>query len=350
MRTKSLKETFSRHEFFMVVAILVLGLVIQAQSGQFFDSNNLVDMLRASITPCTFAVGTYMVLVSGGIDLSFPAISALTSYIVVVSQINITPDDGGNVLVGYLMCLLIGGLFGALNGFLISYYKLPAMIVTLGTSNLYWGILFGPLKNLTFNLPENLNKWSRTYLLTVTNPKSDISATLPALAITTIIIIGLAWFIMNKTMIGRGLYAIGGNRDAASRVGFNVLALQTLVYAMAGGIAGIAGYNRVINTRILNTVFTDGTEMTIIAGVVLGGVRITGGVGTLSGAILGTVFLTILTNSLLLLGLSPYWANAATGIVIILGISLSSLQVFMERRKRIKRREQEQLLAKGEEA
>lgn len=350
MRKQSLKETFTRHEFIMVMAILVLGLVIQAQSGQFFDSNNLVDMLRASITPCTFAVGTYMVLIAGGIDLSFPAISALTSYIVVVGQINFSSSGEGNVLVGYLMCLAIGGLFGALNGFLIGYYRLPAMIVTLGTSNLFWGILFGPLKNLTFSLPDNLNKWSRMYLLTVTNPETEVSATLPALAITTVIVICISWFIMNKTMVGRGLYAIGGNRDAASRVGFNVLALQIFVYAFAGAVAGMAGYNRVITTRILNTVFTDGTEMTIIAGVVLGGVRITGGVGTLSGAILGTIFLTILTNSLLLLGLSPYWANAATGVVIIIGISLSSFQVIMERRKRINRNAQEQLQGKGEQA
>ena len=248
------------------------------------------------------------------------------------------------------MCLAIGGLFGALNGFLIGYYRLPAMIVTLGTSNLFWGILFGPLKNLTFSLPDNLNKWSRMYLLTVTNPETEVSATLPALAITTVIVICISWFIMNKTMVGRGLYAIGGNRDAASRVGFNVLALQIFVYAFAGAVAGMAGYNRVITTRILNTVFTDGTEMTIIAGVVLGGVRITGGVGTLSGAILGTIFLTILTNSLLLLGLSPYWANAATGVVIIIGISLSSFQVIMERRKRINRNAQEQLQGKGEQA
>lgn len=332
----------------MVLAIFVLGMIIQARSGQFFDSNNLVDMARASITPCTFAVGTYMVLASGGIDLSFPAISALTSYIVVVGQLQLDPGGDGNVLLGYVMCLIIGGLFGALNGFLISYYRLPAMIVTMGTSNLYWGILFGPLKNLTFNLPANLNKWSRTYLFTATNAETGISATLPALAITTIAIIILAWFLMNKTMVGRGLYAIGGNIDAASRVGFNVLLLQVLVYALAGGFAGIAGYNRVVTARILNTVFTDGTEMTIIAGVVLGGVRITGGVGTLGGALLGTVFLTILTNSLLLLGLSPYWANAATGIIIILGIGVTGLQVMMERKKRIKRNEEEQMRARGE--
>ena len=319
----------------MFLAILVLGLMIQYRSGRFFDANNLVDFLRAFIVPCTFAIGTYIVIVSGGIDISFPGLSALVSYVVVLLQLRAGPENA-SLLAGYVLCFLLGALLGSINGFLIGYYKLPSLIVTLGTVNLYWGILFGPLNNLTYPLPRPLMNWSRVFLFTVTNPSSGISASLPALFIIAFTLIPITWFIMYKTMIGRGIYAIGGNIDAASRVGFNVLALQVFVYAFSGGLAGLCGYNRIILTRILNPAIKAGTEMTIIAGVVLGGVRITGGVGTLSGALLGTIFLTILNNSLMLLGFSPYWADAATGVAIVIGISISTIQIIIERRKQIR--------------
>lgn len=331
-----LKTKLKSHEFFVLVAIVLLGLLIQMTSGQFFDSNNLVDILRACITPCTFALGTYVVIVSGGIDLSFLGISSIASYLVLVWQINNSAFQE-NIPLGYFLCFLIGIVLGAVNGFLIGYFKLPPLIVTLGTQNLFWGILFGPLDCITYPLPDSMIRWAQNYMITATNTASNISSSFPTLGIVVFILAALTWLLMSKTMIGRGIYAIGGNVESARRVGYNVLFLQIFTYAFAGGLAGVCGYNRAFMNRVLQVTFESGMEMTIIAGVVLGGVRITGGVGTLSGALLGTIFLTILDNSLLLLGLSAYWADAATGLAIVLGIGITAVQIKLERNKRVRR-------------
>ena len=332
MMKAAFAKKLKTHEFFILVAIVVLGLLIQFQSGHFFQPNNLVDMLRACITPCTFALGTYVVLIAGGIDLSFLGISSIASYLVIVWQIQTSMTET-NIALGYLLCFLIGVVLGCVNGVLVGFFKLNPLIVTLGTLNLYWGILFGPLDCITYVLPDPLIKWAQTYLFTATDSAGRVSSSLPMLALSVVVLAVITWFLMKKTMIGRGIYAVGGNADAAGRIGFNVLFLQVFAYAFAGGIAGIAGYNRAIINRVLQVSFESGMELTIIAGVVLGGVRITGGVGTLTGALLGTVFLTILNNSLLLLGFSTYWTDAATGFAIILGTGITAVQIIMERKK-----------------
>ena len=330
------KKVFASQQFLIAMAILLLAVLIQLRSGQFFVANNLVDLLRACITPCTFAIGTYMVIISGGIDVSFPGVSALSAYIVLLMQLKVNLS-GGNPVIGYLLCFLVGGAIGALSGFLIGHYRFPALIVTLGVSNIAWGILYGPLNNLTYPLPDGAMAWARTNLFSVKSSFTGGSTPIPALVLVVLGMIVLTSFIMNKTMLGRGIYAMGGNVDSASRVGFNVLALHIFVYAFAGGLAGIGGYNRLLLSKMLQTIDQSGYEMTIIAGVVLGGVRITGGMGTLSGALLGTIFLTILSNSLMMLGFSPYWANAVTGVVIILGISMTGIQKLLGKRHRTRK-------------
>lgn len=331
---KRVMAKMKSHEFFILAAILVLGVLIEIRSGQFFNAANIVDMLRACITPCMFALGTYVVIVAGGIDLSFLGISSIASYLVIVWQLNRSMTEC-NIPLGYVLCFVIGVALGAINGFLIGYFKLPALIVTLGTQNLFWGILFGPVDAITYVLPDPLIKWAQTYMISVSNAQA--SSNLPTLAISVVAMAAVTWFVMNKTMIGRGIYAIGGNADAAGRVGYKVVFLQIFAYAFAGGLAGIGGYNRAIMNRVLQVTFESGMEMTIIAGVVLGGVRITGGVGSLAGAILGTILLTILDNSLLLLGFSAYWADAATGLAIVLGIGITAIQIKLERNKRVRR-------------
>ncbi|MGI6669927.1 MAG: ABC transporter permease, partial [Acetivibrionales bacterium] len=291
------------------------------------------DMLRACIVPCMFCIGAYIVIVSGGIDLSFPAIASLSSYVVIVSQIK--SGLGGNINWGYFACFIFGALLGCLNGILIGYYKLPSLIVTLGVSNLYWGIMLGPLNCTQHPLPANLAAFARKFLFTVTDAKSGLSSPLHVSAIHLVIMVFITWIIMQKTMLGRGIYAIGGNIDAASRLGFNVLAHTMFVYAFVGGLAGMIGYTRNILSNHLTPIFESGTELNIIAGVVLGGVRISGGVGTLTGALFGTVFITVLSNSLLLMGVNSYWAEFATGLTILIGFSITAIQIVFEKKRKL---------------
>lgn len=333
MSIKRLKSIPKKREFYVLLAIIVLCLIIELRSGQFFTNKNIVDMVRACLIPCMFCIGTYMVIISGGIDLSFPAIASLSSYVVIVSQIK--NGFGGNIYWGYLACFIFGALLGCLNGFLIGYYKLPSLIVTLGVSNLYWGIMLGPLNCTQHPLPANLAAYARNYLFTVTDAKSGLSSPLHVSAIHLVVMAFITFLIMQKTMLGRGIYAIGGNADAASRLGFNVLANIMFVYAFVGGLAGMIGYTRNILSNHLTPIFESGTELDIIAGVVLGGVRISGGVGTLTGAILGTVFITILSNSLLLMGVNSYWAEFATGVAILVGFSITAVQIVIESKKKL---------------
>lgn len=319
---KNLKKALHSSEFYVALLIILFSIMVEVRSGQFFTGNNMVDLVRAFSVPAMFCVGELMILISGGVDCSFPAIASLSMFVVCKSfESTVT-----NPIIFFLVAALIGLLFGVFNGVIIGKYRFPALIVTLGTSSICWGIMRGVFKSREYPLCETLLKVGRAKILTATNPESGLSSDLPMLALLMVAILLIGWFILNKTMLGRGIYAIGGDMTAAKRAGFNVFKTTVFIYGFSGMLAGIVGVARACMLQAVHPNNLEGLEMTVIASCVLGGVSLTGGKGTILQACLGTILITIVSNSLILLGIDTHWQNVVTGLIIIVGTAVTAIQ------------------------
>ncbi len=307
-------------EVVLTVAIAVLCIAIQLRSGQFFTNNNIVDLIRALIVPAMFALGAMLALISGGTDVSAPAIASLSMYLVSKWLLHFQ----GSVVVLFLIGGAIGLVLGALNGYLVGKFKFTTLIVTLGTASLYTGILQGVFAAHEHPIPEPMYALGKAKLFTAINKVSGLTSAMPITIFFLIALVLFMWILMNKTMLGRGIYAIGGDEVSAQRAGFNVFAIQMFIYMFVGFLAGVSGVTRA--TMMLNCHPTNlnGMELTAIAACVLGGVRVQGGKGSILGTMLGISLVIIVANSLILLGVSTYYQKIFTGLIILLGTAASA--------------------------
>lgn len=319
-----------RSEPYVLAAIVVLSILIQARSGQFFTGNNLVDLARALIVPGLFSVGCMMVIVSGGIDVSFTAIASLAMY--VTDRILLSSAYSGNVVLAYAMSAGFGLLMGALNGVLIGFLRLPTLVVTLGTSSLFTGIMYGAFAASASDVPPAIVAHGKETLFTAVNPESGLTSNMPSQVLILVAVLALVFLLLRYTMLGRGIYAIGGDEAAAERAGFSVPWIKMFLYSFVGVLAGITGIARISMIAYADPSTMLGMELTVIAAVVLGGTRVTGGLGTLTGTIFGVTLMTVLANSLILIGIPTYWSRVFTGAVIIIGTGVTARQIRSGRR------------------
>lgn len=323
---KKLKRLAGRNELYIFLIIAALGILIQVRSGQFFTGNNLVDIASAMIVPGIFAVGAFMVLISGGIDVSFPALASLTAF----ATTKFLLDQGyqGGVWLPLLIALGIGAVLGAFNGLFIGVFNLNAMIITLGASSVFKGFMQGTLQSKQLAvIPAGMKKFGTSALFTATNSTSGLSSRMSVAFLVLIAVVIFAWFLLNKTYFGRGIYAIGGNPASAKAAGFNVKRTKFLLYVIVGMISAVAGIIRVCMMQQCHPTNMLGMEMNIIAGVVLGGTAITGGAGTLTGCMLGTLLIVLVENSMILIGVPTTWKAVFTGALIVIGTGVSAMQV-----------------------
>ena len=323
---KKFKKMLGQTETYVFLIIVLIALVIQARSGQFFTGNNIVDLVSALIVPGMFACGAFMVLVSGGTDVSFPALASLCAY--ATTKLFLDMNYGGSVLLPLLVAVVLGALLGAFNGYFIGYMNMNVLIVTLGTSSIFKGIMQGALdsKQLAV-IPEGMRSFGTTALLTAYNSDMTLKSVLPMTFLVFVVVVIAVWFIMSKTYFGRGIYAIGGNPAAAKAAGFNVKRTKLFTYTIVGAISALAGMMRVCMMQQCHPTNMLGMEMNIIAGVVLGGTAITGGAGTMFGTILGTFLIVMVENSMILLGIPTTWKSVFVGAVIVIGTAVSAMQV-----------------------
>lgn len=317
-----MKRMMKRTEFYVAIILVAFCLLVQIRSGQFFTPNNIVDLLRSLTIPMMFCIGEMMVLISGGVDCSFPAIASLSMYFVC------TKLDGAfdNPVPYFIIAMVLGVLMGALNGLIVAKYKFPAMIVTLGSSALWIGVMQGLLGSSEYPLTRALYRLGEATILTGTNATTGFSSNLPVHFVFAVILVFIGWFILNKTMLGRGIYAVGGDEVAAARAGFNVFMTRMFIFMFSGAMAGFIGVCRASMMLAVNPNNMIGMEMDVIAACVLGGVSLVGGRGTVLGAVLGTALMTLVSNSLILLGVPTVWARVFTGLIIIIGTGVSAVQ------------------------
>lgn len=323
---KKLKKITKRSEFYVFVIILILSFVIQLRSGQFYTNNNIVDITRSMIVPLIYALCAFLAFISTGPDVSFPLIAALSSYLAI--QLTYKLGYNGPWILVYVFGMLFGAIMGAVNGFIIVKYKFPSLIVTLGTSSIFSGLLLGAFEAQRLDLPEPLARFGSKILLSVKNPVSGLGAALPMTFLIVVVLYIIAYFVLNYTLVGRGVFAIGGDEVSAERAGFNVKGIRFGIFVINGMLAAICGLTYAVNSmRYLPTEYA-GAEMNVIAAIILGGTRMNGGVGSLTGCVLGTLLLTMVTNSLILLGVNVYWQKAFIGAIIILGTAITVMQSY----------------------
>ncbi len=323
--SRRIKKAFRSNEPYILIIIIILGIFIQIRSGQFFTGNNIVDLLSALIVPGLFAIAEFLALISGGIDVSFPALASLSAY--ATTKMLLDMGYEGNVIAAFAIALLIGAVLGAINGFFIGYLNLNAMIVTLGTASIFQGFMQGALRaNQLSVIPSGMKAFGTASFITATNKVNGLSSILPYTFIILVVVCAVMFYLFRYTIFGRGIYAIGGNAQSAHTAGFHVERTKFLIYIIIGMIASAAGICRVCMMQQCHPTNMLGMEMNIIAGVVLGGVALTGGAGTLTGCILGTFLIILVENSMILLGIPTTWSDVFVGLVIVIGVSLTALQ------------------------
>jgi Ribose/xylose/arabinose/galactoside ABC-type transport systems, permease components len=204
-------------------------------------------------------------------------------------------------------------------------FHFPSLIVTLATSAIFSGILFGVFEAGRTDLPDTLYNFGQSALLSVKNPQSGLGSTLPSAFLVMIGLYVLVYLVLNHTMVGRGVFALGGDEISAERAGFNTKLIRFGVFTASGALAAIAGVcYTAMSLRYAPAEYAGG-EMVVIAAVILGGTRMSGGVGTLTGCLLGTLLLTMVTNSLILVGIPVYFQKMFIGLFIIAGTAISAL-------------------------
>jgi simple sugar transport system permease protein len=314
---------FRRNETLVALFIVALSLLIGLINPTFFTIANAFDLLRSCIVIGIFAMGVLIVIVSGGIDVSFTAIGIFALYSTVKLMKGYAPD--APIWIGFISAAIIGLGLGLINGFFIAKFKLPTLIVTLGTLSMFQGFLLFVIGNrIIRDVPPSLTAFARSSLVSL--PSARGTAVLHPALLITIAVILVVFFLLNYTMLGRGIYALGGSREAAERAGFNVVRTQYFIYAFVGVLSGIAGMTFGSLARQANPQDLVGTELSVIAAVVLGGAQLTGGKGTVIGTILGVILVTIANNSLILIGMPTVWQRVVIGAIILIGTGLPALQ------------------------
>lgn len=323
---KTVRKIAGRNEFYIALVFIALCLVIQVRSGQFFTPNNIVDLLSAMVVPGIFAIGEFMVIVSGGFDVSFPALASLTGF--ATTKMLLDVGWSGGIWLPILITIVIGALLGAFNGLFIGYFELPAMIVTLGTSSVFKGFMQGTLasKQLAV-IPTCMKDFGTSALFIAKNQQSGLTSRMPTTFLVLIAVIIISYILLNRTMFGRGIYAIGGNAVSAHRAGFNVKRTRFIMLVFVGMISALAGMCRICMMQQMHPTNMLGMEMNIIAGVVLGGTAIVGGSGTLFGCLLGTALIVTVENSMILIGIPTVWKDVFVGALIVIGTGISAMQV-----------------------
>jgi simple sugar transport system permease protein len=320
----NIKKLLLRNETALIIAIVVLSLIIGIKSPEFFTLANLFDIFRSSFVQLIFALGVLIVIISGGIDISFPAVGIFAGYtaVVLLQRFEWNPE---NLLLPIALAIIIGTILGAINSIAIATFGIPTLIATLGTSGIFRGLMLTFIgSSFISDIPVALDKFATADLLKI-QPEEGTLARLHVLIIPVAILTILVSLLLTRTMFGRSVYALGGGVEATRRLGISVKRTQAKIYMLVGGLSGLAGILYVSLQRKANPYDLAGSELDIIAAVVLGGASIMGGYGTVFGTVLGVLLISLIKGNLILLGVSGSWQRAAVGALLLIGITVQAL-------------------------
>jgi ribose transport system permease protein len=305
-------------ELNILIALVLLCLLLTFLSPVFFTSNNVLGVARAFSLTAVAAIGQTMVIITGGIDLSAGSIIGLSSLSTGILLVNGWPS-----VLAIIAGLAVGTAFGACNGLLITRVGLPPFIATLGTLSIGRGLIYVITQGYPVTAPRDqlLLQIGQGYLGQVPMP-----------VIIMIVVTIVATVFLSRSTLGRYIYAVGGNEEAARLAGINVNRVKMFVYTMSGFLASVSGI--ILLSRLVSAQPTAGLgqELPVIAASIIGGTSLIGGEGTALGAVLGAAIVGVLENGIVLLGINTYAQQVVTGAVILLAVGLDIWQKRRERR------------------
>jgi rhamnose transport system permease protein len=291
------------------IFILILVFAVTLRAPSFLTADNFSDILLNISILAIVALAQTMVIITHGIDLSVSSMIGLVAMMVAffVKQYPETP-----VIFSVLLGMGLGSVLGTFNGLIISHGNVPPIIATLGTLSIYRGLVFfysqGTWIN-SFELPKNFKMLSKGTPLG-----------LPNMVIVAILVALVVFYFLNHTRAGRDIYAVGTNPDAAQFAGISKQRVIFMVYLLSGLLAGLSAVLWASRFESAQTNTASGFELQTVAAAVVGGVSISGGVGTVPGVLLGALLLGIIQNSLTLIRISPFWQLAAQGLLILIAV------------------------------
>ena len=305
---------------FGVLVVMVLGL--WASTDSFMTLANLTSLLNNNAVNLIWAAGLLVVLIAGGIDISFAVAASVVQY--VAAQI-FGAIGGANWAIGLVIAALLGIGLGLINAALIHGFRVISIVITIATFNAFFGLLmfFTRGRNI-YDLPD---WWTDRIFIFEHQSASGTWSELNLAVAVMIACVAATAILIRWTNIGRQLYAFGDNPEGARRAGVNIALMQIVAFGWMGMMAGIGGLMQVNIAKevIPNALY--GRELEVLAAVVLGGARLGGGRGSIIGCILGVMFVAITQNGLNLLGISPFAFQMIIGAAILIAISSSNLSL-----------------------
>jgi ribose transport system permease protein len=306
-----------------VIALVLLGAYLSIATPHFLKIDNLANITRQSAITAILAVGQTLVILSSGIDLSVGAVAAISASaaaVLMTQRITVLGVIIGplNFELGLLVALIIGAVCGAINGLIITRGRIPDFIATLGTLTIFQGIaliITGGLPVPSHITATELKGYLPHQMIWM--GAGDIGG-IPAAGIIAVVIVVLGWLLLRYTVLGRAVFAVGGNREAARVSGINIDRTKVAVYLLSGLIAAIAGFVLAGRMNSSNALMAGEENLRSIAAVVIGGTNLFGGEGGVIGSLIGAFIMGELGNGLNLLNVSAFWQRIVQGLVIIL--------------------------------
>ncbi|MDR1797639.1 MAG: ABC transporter permease [Clostridiales Family XIII bacterium] len=291
----------------LLIALFVICGILSFLSPVFFSSNNIMNILRQASPNLIAATGMALIILSGEIDLSVGSLQAFAGVLGVMAM-----NRTGSIFMGVVVTLAVGCGAGFFNGFLVTKLKLNSLIATLGTMAIFRGVIM--VITQAVSQPIRVKGFSEIGMGSI--------GIFPIPLLIAILLILFFYFVLNNTIFGRYIYAVGGNKDASTLAGLSVTRIKLMVFVVGNILFAVSA---VILTSRLDSgqpIAGSGMEMTVIAAVILGGVSLSGGSGSLIGAIIGVLILNVLQNGLVLMDVNTFYHDIVRGVVIIVAVYL----------------------------
>lgn len=297
----------------VLIVTILMTVIVQLLTGHFYTAYNLSTFSRSASFTIIIGFAQTLVLLLGGIDLSVASVAGLCSMIFAM----LTTVGGVNPFLSIAIALMAGVALGAINGIFICSLNLTPFIVTLATSALYKGIIYVATKGIPLTgIPESVTIIGQGTLFGI----------IPYPAIIMVILAVILIYMLRYTSFGRHIYAVGGNEHAAKIVGIQINKTKMAVYALTGFISALAGILMVLRLGSSQVNIGENWAMPSITAGVLGGTSMNGGSGGIGGTIVGGLLMSVISFSISLLGISSYWDQIVTGVVVLIAVAIDAIR------------------------
>lgn len=301
-------------ELALLIVLVVIFVFFSIASGYFFSVKNVTNILGQISLPLISAVGLSMLIISGEVDISIGSLQAVVALPLIVVM-----NGTGSFLPGLLCALLVGAAVGVINGILVTKLKINSLIATLGMYYALRGLVWLITGKVAIVDTVKLDSF---FML----GNMKLFRIIPYASILMFVILFLFMFILKHTSFGRRLYAVGGNAEVSRSAGINPERIKFIAFILCSVLASISGV--LLASRLGSAQHLAGTgfEFQVVAAVVLGGVSLSGGIGTLLGAFIGVFIMGIIQNGLGMLNVDTMWQLVITGAIIIFAVALDELK------------------------